>query len=137
MDKKTNTKLFDAEFWRTADEHIVADEIAKSAPDINARDKDKRTLLHFAAGWSESPAVIELLLDKGANIEARDAKCNTPLFLAAEITKTPAIIEVLLDKGANVDARNCLHMTVVFVADNNSSLKGTKALKRLREASHQ
>ena len=133
----TNTKLFDAEFWRTADEHVVADEIAESATDINARDKDKRTLLHFAAAWSESPAVIELLLNKGADIEARDAQCNTPLFLAAEATKTPAIIEVLMDRGADVDARNCLHMTVVFLADSNSCLKGTNALKRLREASHQ
>ena len=132
----TNTKLFDTEFWRTADEHAVAAEIAKSAADINARDKDGRTLLHFAAGWSESTAVIELLLDKGADIEARDAKCNTPLFLAAETTKTPAIIELLLDWGADVDARNCLQMTVVFFAENNSSLEGTNALKRLREALH-
>ena len=49
--------------------------------DIEARDENQRTPLHYAMENCEGE-VIMVLLDSGANIEAKDKDQNTPLQLA-------------------------------------------------------
>ena len=52
--------------------------------DIDARDNNGGTPLHWAAVWNASPAVATLLLDHGASIEARDDAGWTPLHVVVE-----------------------------------------------------
>jgi ankyrin repeat protein len=70
--------------------------------DVNARDKQGKTLLHLAAenGWKDK---VELLLAKGADVNATDKSSgSTPLHL----TRSPEVARLLIAKGANVKARN-------------------------------
>ena len=51
--------------------------------DVNAKDEDGVTPLHYAAegGYNE---IVELLIDKGANVNAKDENGATPLDLAIQ-----------------------------------------------------
>ena len=74
--------------------------------DPNARDDDKATPLHWAARFTEDPAVIEALLQAGADPNARDNNRETPLHEAATYNRNPAVIEALLQAGAAPNARD-------------------------------
>ena len=45
---------------------------------MSARDEEESTPLHFAASRSEVPAVVQVLLDAGADAAARDSKGKVP-----------------------------------------------------------
>ena len=53
-----------------------------ASADINARDTDGLTPLHFAALFNESPAIITTLLDAGADATAKDSDGKTPFDYA-------------------------------------------------------
>lgn len=63
--------------------------------DVNARDADNCTALHWAA-YQGSIELIEFLINKGAYVNARDNDCKTPLSYA----KTPEIRQLLIEHGA-------------------------------------
>ena len=56
--------------------------LATSA-DVESRDDIGDTPLHFAAGFSDNPAVIDVLVAAGADVESRDDIGLTPLHRAA------------------------------------------------------
>ncbi|HME59147.1 MAG TPA: ankyrin repeat domain-containing protein [Terracidiphilus sp.] len=58
----------------------------------------------ISAAQSGNTAMVQQLLDKGANIEARDGYGETVLIRAAEFGGAE-VVKLLLDKGANIDAR--------------------------------
>ncbi len=62
------------------------------------RDAAMRTPLHHAAELSSDPALITLMIRRGAEIMARDAQGRTPLHAAAENPKAAA---ALLAAGAD------------------------------------
>ena len=66
--------------------------------DLDARDADGWTALHWAAG-NTCPSCLDLLLASGASIDARDANGCTPLCYASSLCA-----KVLILKGA--DLRN-------------------------------
>ena len=69
--------------------------------DLEVRNDSGFAPLHLAASRTENPAVIEALLDAGADLEARDREQGaTPLGLAAGNNENLAVIEVLLAAGA-------------------------------------
>ena len=79
----------------------------QSGADPQAREVDAGpfrqgwTPLHRAAESTESPEVIEILLDAGADLVARDdSGGDTPLHRAAASNANPAIIAALLDAGS-------------------------------------
>ena len=57
-------------FWLTADLAQVQAELECGA-DATARDGRDVTPLHYAAGFGDDPAVIQALLDAGADLEAK------------------------------------------------------------------
>ena len=75
--------------------------------DLEARNASGSTPLHAAVTHAEDPAVVQALLDAGAQVEATETVSGaTPLSLAIRDNGTPAIIEVLLAAGANPDTPN-------------------------------
>ena len=76
--------LCDADFWRNVSLEDVRLELNRGA-DVNARGGFLGwTPLHWAS--AEEPAIIELLLDRGANIHIRDYEGETPCQLSNENT---------------------------------------------------
>jgi ankyrin repeat protein len=68
------------------------------------------TALHSAA-WRGHPAVVKLLIARGANVNAIDDQQRTPLMLAVKASvdsywtyrRTPESVEALLNAGASID----------------------------------
>src|SRR2546421_715796 len=60
--------------------------------------------LHYAAPGPQ-PAVVKLLLDRGAAVDARSPNRTTPLMMAAQYG-SEASVDVLLARGADAKARN-------------------------------
>ncbi|MFA5192155.1 MAG: ankyrin repeat domain-containing protein, partial [Verrucomicrobiia bacterium] len=108
---------------------------------INARDDDEQTPLHFAvvysgtksksggqeAGESDIKKAIAMLLAHGADVNARDRRGETPLHCAARRTKEEAV-ELLLANKAGVNATNRqgetpLHYAVHFMNDETAMLQ--------------
>ena len=91
----------------------------------NARNKNGRTPLHYAA-QGENPAVVAELAKAGADPNARDERGEwTPLHLAAWFGKTPAVVKALLAAGADPAARDKAGKTPWDYAKANTSLKGS------------
>ena len=53
-----------------------------SASDVNWKDQNGKTLLHYAA-WKGHKEIAELLIANGANVNAKDKDGYTPLDWAA------------------------------------------------------
>ena len=80
--------------------------IEKQNVDINIKDNDEKTPLHFACQEGNFP-VVEYLISKGANIEAKDGRGQTPLHYASFTTHCDiGIVRYLISKGANKYAIN-------------------------------
>jgi ankyrin repeat protein len=72
--------------------------------DVNARDRDRQTLLYKAAR-AGNVDMVEMLLSAGANVNARSGYETTPLHWVAR-SGNRDIAEMLVDKGADVNARD-------------------------------
>jgi ankyrin repeat protein len=80
-------------------------------------DEDGRTPLHWASG-SGKLAVIQVLLEMGANPNARDESQWTPLICAASAGHTE-VVKLLLLKNADVnalsDTKRCVFSVCVCI----------------------
>lgn len=69
--------------------------------DINYKDEDGNTILHFAA-MSFYPETVRFFISKGLDLEAVNKMGETPLFVAAKKNGNLEIIEIFIEAGANV-----------------------------------
>ena len=72
-------------------------------------------LLHRLARFNSDPAVIALLLDRGADVRAVDSIGENALFKAA-LGKSPEVVALLVEQGLPVDAKNEYGETALFRA---------------------
>ena len=68
--------------------------------EVDARDLQGETPLHWAAGRNRNPAVVAELVEAGADLNARDGDGNTPLHASRRNTN-PAVPLLLLELGAD------------------------------------
>jgi hypothetical protein len=82
--------------------------------------------LHLAAYFGVK-AIVELLLEKGANIEAANRLGWTPLHWASQSGHID-VIKLLLEKGANIEAANRLGWAPLHQASQNGNIDVVKLL---------
>lgn len=71
---------------------------------INERDNMQDTALTWAA-WTGQKAMVELLLDRGAEIDRKGMTGRTALGWAANGSKRE-VVELLMDRGASTELRD-------------------------------
>lgn len=107
------------QFWEAVTSEKVSD-CLKSGSDINAKDDDGASPLHFAAFNNENPDVLTVLLNAGADVNGRGRFGGTPLLFAAFRNENPNVLKALLDAGADLNARISTGNTPLhLVAKNN------------------
>jgi len=89
----------------------VIEMLTQAGADVNRYEKGK-TALHKAlsltySGFSpeDARAVIEAVINAGANLEAKDGRGETPIFYAAE-HHLPDRLRLLIDHGAKADVKD-------------------------------
>ncbi|KAJ9212952.1 hypothetical protein DTO166G4_5456 [Paecilomyces variotii] len=90
--------------------------LLNSEADINLRGYQDRTPLYTAI-VSQSPAIVAMLLARGADIHVREEKHQrTPLHFAAGEDGPSEIVKILLDAGSEIDSRDGNDMTPLQIA---------------------
>jgi ankyrin repeat protein len=121
--RKQRTRLMSLS--RAGDVERVSFLLLKAGADVNARDAQTMTALHWA-GQNGHVAVVRLLLDGGADVGATGKDGFTPLHLASD-KGHEAIVRLLLDKGARINATTTRRSTPLHFA----SLSGHEPVVRL------
>ncbi|RIS72923.1 ankyrin repeat domain-containing protein [Mycobacteroides abscessus] len=88
---------------RTADYRLAnCERLIANGADVNAREAENWTPLHFAAR-TDSPEVVRLLLDSGADINAINGRGETPITLAVASIKRSGtgVLQLLRERGAD------------------------------------
>jgi ankyrin repeat protein len=100
--------------------------LLKKHADVNARQGDGATALHWAAHWDDRQTA-DLLIHAGANANAADDEGVTPLSLAC-LNGSPAMVEMLLKAGANPNAALQNGETPLMTAAHTGNLEVLKLL---------
>lgn len=100
--------------------------LLKSRADVNGRQADGGTALHWAAHWDDAETV-DLLLGGGADVKAVNDHGVTALGLACE-NGNAAIVEKLLAAGADANAAVSSGETVLMTAARTGSAGAVRAL---------
>ena len=102
--------------------------------EVNLRDQDGRTpLMHAVLAEDADPAIVKLLLKKGADIHATDSDQKwTALHFAARDQKEE-IVRTLLEAGASVDPVDVFGVTPLWRSVFHSGSKQSGAIKELVE----
>ncbi|KAL6408558.1 putative serine/threonine-protein phosphatase 6 regulatory ankyrin repeat subunit B [Ilyonectria robusta] len=91
---------------KNGDVLIVQTLLAKGAK-VEIMDQEHKTALHHAIdGDNPQKAIVEMLLQHGAEPDKKGWGGNTALHYAAKATDDVEILQLLLDGGANLEAQN-------------------------------
>jgi ankyrin repeat protein len=102
----------------------VAVAAATVADNVNTPDQTGTTPLMYAVLYSR-PAIVELLMDRGAAINATNTFGSTALMWAAP---RPAIVRLLLRRGVAVNAKASDGTTALVVAARVGNVEAMQAL---------
>jgi len=115
---------------KNGDVTTVSQLLAESPDLLSVRDSDGSTPLHCAA-WKGHVAVVEALLDAGADIQDRNQNHHwgdTALHTAAHGNKK-AVVELLLARGADPNALNPAGRTPLQETEFHNASAAAKLLK--------
>ena len=110
--------------------------LLQQGTDVNTRDKQQATPLHFASfgGYFE---IALALLDHGADVNARNADGRTPLHRVSLSSRmrfesgykeVNRLVELMLERGADVNARDKDQATPLHSTSYASDLETTRVL---------
>ena len=101
----------------------------KVTVDIGGRSLEIEATALMAASFKNSPEVIKILVNTGADVHAKDKYGMTALMLAAKYNPNPEVLNGLLKAGADVNAKDNASMTALMAAaENNPNLEIINAL---------
>jgi ankyrin repeat protein len=105
---------------------LIAALIAKKT-DINAPQPDGSTALHWAVYYDDA-ALVDMLLQAGANVKLTNRDGATPLYLAC-VNGDAVVIDKLLKAGADANGTLLLHgETPLMVASRSGHMDAVKLL---------
>lgn len=90
---------------------------------VNAIDKNGRTLLMLAVKENVNPEIIKILLEAGVDVNARGGSKMTALIYAAGSNTNPDVIKILLEAGADINAIGTYGATPIINAARNQNLE--------------
>ena len=105
---------------------VLVRELILDGADVNARQADGMTALHWAV-YLDEPDTASLLVSSGAEVNAVNRYGVTPLSLAAT-NGNANLITLLLDAGANAQASLRGGETVLMTAARTGNLEAVEAL---------
>ncbi|EAY16490.1 hypothetical protein TVAG_348000 [Trichomonas vaginalis G3] len=95
------------------------DECISRGANINEKDDNGKTSLHFAAK-NNIKETAELFISYGANINEKDNNGETAFHIAAE-NNSKEIAELLISHGANINEKDKYGQTTLHIAAENNS----------------
>ncbi|XP_069358587.1 ankyrin repeat domain-containing protein 27-like [Maniola hyperantus] len=104
----------------------ISRKLLKTSPTVSSRDSHGLTSLHVASVHGRA-AIVEILIDMGAQINATDLNGCTPLHYAASRGHQNALL-LLLHSGGSINKENIDKNTPLHLAVNNGHLNCVKAL---------
>ena len=99
--------------------------------DVNHSGEDGFTALHWA-GQQNSPEVVQVLIDAGADIETKDEKGRSPLHKACT-SGALDVVKMLVEAGANVCVTDYVGETCLLVAAGNGHTETVRYLVSLKD----
>ncbi|XP_066507255.1 receptor-interacting serine/threonine-protein kinase 4 [Hoplias malabaricus] len=88
--------------------------LSRKSTNVNAKDEDQYTALHFAAQYGDE-ALTRLLLDRGATMNEADAQGRTPIHVACHHGREN-VVRVLLSRSADAHAKGKDEWTALHLA---------------------
>jgi len=109
-----NTPLHSAAYFGNLE---MVQKLIEYGADINARDRDRWTVLYWVSRgrFFKDGTVLRLLLELGADVNARARGGESPLHRASEY-KALGVVALLLEHGADVEAEDIHGGTALQVA---------------------
>ena len=109
-----------------AGQEKAAEILLAAKPQLEARSRDGRSALIWAAGWG-TPAMVQKLLDAGAEKNARDEANFTALIMAAARGDAKSV-DILIKSGADINAKNKWNHTALMTAIRTGNKEKIDAL---------